>query len=107
MADQWLVDDGLAEGDRVIVEGVQKAEPGGVVKALERTAEPGASAGVNASRPLDGAKGEAGHAGLDKAALATADAASTSPANANAPNSALAKAAISTIDLASTDPAKR
>ncbi|HWN06268.1 MAG TPA: efflux RND transporter periplasmic adaptor subunit [Steroidobacteraceae bacterium] len=34
--DQWLVEDGLAAGDRVIVEGSQKVQPGALVKAVER-----------------------------------------------------------------------
>lgn len=33
----WLVTDGLSEGDRVIVEGVQRARPGGKVNATETT----------------------------------------------------------------------
>ncbi len=35
VGDQWLVDDGLASGDRVIVEGLQKVQPGIAVKAVE------------------------------------------------------------------------
>ena len=35
--DQWLVDDGLAAGDRVIVEGAQKVTPGMAVAAVEQT----------------------------------------------------------------------
>lgn len=34
LGDKWLVDDGLKPGDRVIVEGVQKARPGTQVKAV-------------------------------------------------------------------------
>ncbi|MDB5415732.1 MAG: family efflux transporter, subunit [Rubritepida sp.] len=33
----WLITDGLREGDRVIVEGVQRARPGGKVNATETT----------------------------------------------------------------------
>jgi membrane fusion protein, multidrug efflux system len=33
--DRWIVDDGLNDGDRVIVAGVQKAQPGSVVQPLE------------------------------------------------------------------------
>src|ERR1700680_3114356 len=33
--DQWIVDGGLADGDRVIVAGVQKVQPGSVVEAVE------------------------------------------------------------------------
>jgi membrane fusion protein, multidrug efflux system len=36
--DQWLVEDGLAAGDRVIVEGLQKVQPGAPAKAVERGA---------------------------------------------------------------------
>jgi membrane fusion protein (multidrug efflux system) len=33
--DQWVVESGLEDGDRVIVAGVQKAQPGAVVQAIE------------------------------------------------------------------------
>lgn len=36
----WIVDAGLAAGDRVVVEGLQKIQPGAAVKAVERAAEP-------------------------------------------------------------------
>jgi membrane fusion protein (multidrug efflux system) len=44
IGDKWLVSAGLAAGDRVIVEGVQKARPGAVVKAVpfETGAKPAA-----------------------------------------------------------------
>jgi membrane fusion protein (multidrug efflux system) len=35
--DQWIVEGGLEDGDRVIVAGVQKVQPGTVVKAVEST----------------------------------------------------------------------
>ena len=38
VGDHWLVDDGLAAGDRVIVDGVQKVEPGSAVQAIEQAA---------------------------------------------------------------------
>jgi len=38
MGDKWLVSSGLAPGERVIVEGVQKAKPGAVVKVVPFTA---------------------------------------------------------------------
>ncbi len=38
MGDKWLVSSGLAPGDQVIVEGVQKAKPGAVVKVVPFTA---------------------------------------------------------------------
>jgi membrane fusion protein (multidrug efflux system) len=34
IGDQWLVAQGLAAGDRVILEGLQKARPGAPVKAV-------------------------------------------------------------------------
>ena len=34
IGDQWLVSSGLAPGDRVIVEGMQKVRPGASVKAV-------------------------------------------------------------------------
>ncbi|MBY4599597.1 efflux RND transporter periplasmic adaptor subunit [bacterium BD-1] len=40
IGDQWLVDAGLAAGDRVIVEGLQKVQPGGNAKAVEAGAAP-------------------------------------------------------------------
>jgi membrane fusion protein (multidrug efflux system) len=43
IGDQWLVDEGLRAGDRVIVEGLQKVQPGGDAKAVE--------AGVTATGP--------------------------------------------------------
>jgi len=39
IGDQWLVENGLAAGDRVIVAGLQKVRPGMAVKALEATPE--------------------------------------------------------------------
>lgn len=38
MGDQWLVESGLVSGERVIVEGVQKVQPGGPANAVEVTA---------------------------------------------------------------------
>ena len=35
VGDQWLVDDGLQAGDRVIIEGLQKVQPGGNANAVE------------------------------------------------------------------------
>jgi len=50
IGNQWLIDDGLAAGDRLIVEGVQKVQPGMDVKAVEAS---GASnpAGGDAASP--------------------------------------------------------
>jgi membrane fusion protein (multidrug efflux system) len=49
IGDQWLVDDGLASGDRLIVEGLQKVQPGMTVKAVEATAEVAAPSATSPS----------------------------------------------------------
>jgi membrane fusion protein (multidrug efflux system) len=45
VGDQWLVEEGLAAGDRVIVEGLQKIRPGLPVQATEFAPAPAAAAG--------------------------------------------------------------
>ncbi|MHB8901356.1 MAG: efflux RND transporter periplasmic adaptor subunit [Thermoguttaceae bacterium] len=40
LGDQWLVSSGLSQGDRVIVEGMQKVRPGATVKVVPFEAEP-------------------------------------------------------------------
>ena len=60
VGDQWLVDDGLASGDRVIVEGLQKVQPGMAVKAVEAApaadvaAHPAAATDGGGDRPMSG-----------------------------------------------------
>jgi membrane fusion protein (multidrug efflux system) len=51
IGDQWLVDAGLKAGDRVIVEGLQKVQPGATVRPAERGAAPapGATPGTPAA----------------------------------------------------------
>jgi membrane fusion protein (multidrug efflux system) len=44
VGDQWLVSDGLKAGDRVIVEGLQKIQPGMPVRPAEAGAAPAAAA---------------------------------------------------------------
>ncbi|MBK6350837.1 MAG: efflux RND transporter periplasmic adaptor subunit [Proteobacteria bacterium] len=44
IGDKWLVEDGLVAGDRVIVEGLQRARPGAPVQATEAGAAPAAAA---------------------------------------------------------------
>ena len=52
VGDQWLVEGGLADGDRVIVEGLQKVKPGMAVKAVDATpAAEGASAAAADAAP--------------------------------------------------------
>ena len=44
IGDKWLVEEGLAAGDRVIIEGLQKIRPGAPVQATEAGAPPPAGA---------------------------------------------------------------
>ena len=51
VGDRWLVSEGLAPGDRVIVEGLQKIAPGATVKAVPFTAKPGPPGAAAAPAP--------------------------------------------------------
>jgi len=53
LGDQWLVASGLAQGDRVIVEGKQKVRPGVAVKVVPLEAEP-----THAAKPASPAKAD-------------------------------------------------
>jgi membrane fusion protein, multidrug efflux system len=55
MGDQWLVSAGLAPGDRVIVEGIQRARPGALVK--EVPFEAGKKEGAKTAAQAPGEKG--------------------------------------------------
>ena len=52
MGDQWLVSAGLVPGDRVIVEGQQRARPGSVVREVPFDAEPKAKTESIGTTPL-------------------------------------------------------
>jgi len=56
IGDEWLVDAGLKAGERVIVEGLQKARPGAVVRAVPASpaAMPAANGAASAPRPPAG-----------------------------------------------------
>ena len=54
--DKWVVTGGLAEGTRIVVDGVQKAKPGATVKPVD-PANPAAPAASAASAPASGASG--------------------------------------------------
>jgi membrane fusion protein (multidrug efflux system) len=51
IGDQWLIREGLKAGETVVVEGVQKARPGTVVKAVAAGAVAAPSAAPAASKP--------------------------------------------------------
>ena len=50
LGDKWLVEDGLQPGDKVIVEGLQKIQPGMPVQATEKGAAPAAPAAAAAGK---------------------------------------------------------
>ncbi|MBF0525684.1 MAG: efflux RND transporter periplasmic adaptor subunit [Deltaproteobacteria bacterium] len=54
LGDRWLISDGLKPGDRLIVEGLQKAQPGVVVKAVPFSSKTGDVAPASAGRPQVG-----------------------------------------------------
>jgi membrane fusion protein (multidrug efflux system) len=56
--DVWIVTEGLKGGEKVIVEGLQKAQPGAVVKAVPFVAHAPAATG-GASAPAGGASAAA------------------------------------------------
>ena len=49
IGDRWLVEEGLAAGDRLIVAGLQKVQPGATVQATEQGAAPPAPPGPPAA----------------------------------------------------------
>jgi membrane fusion protein (multidrug efflux system) len=51
LADQWLVTSGLKAGDRLVVEGQQKAQPGQPVKIVPQAAQAASAAAATASGP--------------------------------------------------------
>lgn len=56
VGDNWLVSDGLKAGDRVILEGIQKARPGTQVKAVPFGAKPEAAAPAAANQAASAKK---------------------------------------------------
>ena len=52
---QWIVENGLDDGDRVIVAGLQKAQPGALVQAVE--AQPADAAAAPSPPPVTGEPG--------------------------------------------------
>jgi membrane fusion protein (multidrug efflux system) len=57
IGDEWLVDDGLKAGDRLIVEGLQKIQPGMPVHAVEAGAAPAVAGNPEAGAAAGGAAG--------------------------------------------------
>jgi membrane fusion protein, multidrug efflux system len=74
VGNQWLVDDGLVAGDRLIVEGSQKVKPGLIVKAVEASDSSGiaadAAAGAAVATDSVAAAGNAADGGAGAASSA-------------------------------------
>jgi membrane fusion protein (multidrug efflux system) len=68
IGDQWLVDDGLAAGDQLIVEGLQKIQPGMPVHAVEAGAAGGGAPGATAAGGAEPAGGGAAAGGASAGA---------------------------------------
>jgi membrane fusion protein (multidrug efflux system) len=73
----WIISSGLADGDQVVVSGIQNARPGMKVKPVPADAKPGAAAPA-------GAPGAAPAAGADKSTAAETDT-SSAAGTADAP----------------------
>lgn len=56
IADKWLVTSGLAAGDRLIVEGLQKVRPGAQVRAVPATGSVGGAPAAGEGQPAPEAK---------------------------------------------------
>nr|WP_244936012.1 efflux RND transporter periplasmic adaptor subunit [Paracoccus siganidrum] len=59
----WVVSDGLADGDRIVVEGLQRIGPGMAVTPEERAAGAGAAEGEGEGEEAEPAAADAGDAG--------------------------------------------
>ena len=51
VGDNWLVSEGVKAGDRVILEGIQKARPGTTVKTVPFGAKPEVAPAATANQP--------------------------------------------------------
>lgn len=71
----WVITDGLKEGDQVIVEGLQKVQPGATVKPVQwqKAAPAGSAPGAPAAAPAADAKAAAPDAAAKPAPAAPAD----------------------------------
>jgi membrane fusion protein (multidrug efflux system) len=98
LGSNWLVDGGLAAGDRVVVEGLQRARPGTAVKPVELAAgnavpaAPSAATGMSstpaAAPASSGAAGASGSGTASGAGPAAAPASAPATAPAPAPGAA-------------------
>ena len=85
--DKWVVDSGLNAGDRVIVQGTEKARPGSTVKPVD------AQLPAQAAQPASGAAPGAAPGAASGAAPAAADAGASGAAASSNPAPASAAAA--------------
>jgi membrane fusion protein (multidrug efflux system) len=79
-ANQWIVEDGLADGDRIIVSGLQKMQPGATVQASEAEPPAGPLADpIRASRAAPAVATRVGAASVRIGVPAEAAAVATTP----------------------------
>ncbi|KAF1026467.1 MAG: Multidrug resistance protein MexA [Burkholderia plantarii] len=81
----WIVEGGLNAGDRVIVQGVLKVQPGATVKAVDAQlpADTAAGASQAAAAPASGAAAASGASGASNASAAAAPGSAASAAGAS------------------------
>lgn len=60
IGDKWLVTKGLADGDQVIVEGLQRVRPGSAIRAVPYKGLAGGAPGAGAGQPVSDAKAQGG-----------------------------------------------
>ena len=82
IGDQWLITEGLKAGERIVVEGVQKARPGSVVKPVPLQAAPAGASPAGGGSPAASPGGGGAAASRPGAAEAGASPASGGPAPA-------------------------
>ena len=110
LGDQWLVSEGLKDGDRVVVDGFMRLAPGAPVQAKEVAPEPlpttaTASAAVAAGGAASaGAAGAAGATGSTGAPAATGAPGAPGAAGASAQAAAAARGAAATPAAAAAAP---
>ena len=85
VGDKWKVASGLAAGDRVIVDGLQKVRPGAKVKPVEAGSAPAAPQGAQDNASTPAAQANAAAAPAAPAAQANAATPQAAPTSAAAP----------------------
>ncbi len=84
VGDRWLIDSGLAAGDRVVVEGLQKIRPGAAVQPTEKPADQKPASGSPANgKPANGKPANGAATPADAKAGSANEGAAPAPATAS------------------------